>query len=217
MKNTSQRKKLKIEITIVIIISLITGIMAYLNQYYHAEGVEDALESDVEVTVTKTEDGYFFDGKGTESAMVFYPGAKVEEISYAPLMKQLAANGLDCYLVTMPGNLAIFGMNKATDVMTAYKYKHWYIGGHSLGGAMAASYAADPRIFPTAILRSCLWSAAKMVSSTGINWQSMRTICQRIRRLIFSLPVAITPTMAITESRTAMAKPVSHARKSRRR
>ena len=59
MKNTSQRKKLKIEITIVIIISLITGIMAYLNQYYHAEGVEDALESDVEVTVTKTEDGYF--------------------------------------------------------------------------------------------------------------------------------------------------------------
>ena len=64
MKNTSQRKKLKIEITIVIIISLITGIMAYLNQYYHAEGVEDALESDVEVTVTKTEDGYFFDGKG---------------------------------------------------------------------------------------------------------------------------------------------------------
>jgi len=27
--------------------------------------------------------------------------------------------------------------------MTAYKYKHWYIGGHSLGGAMAASYAAD--------------------------------------------------------------------------
>ena len=54
MKNTSQRKKLKIEITIVIIISLITGIMAYLNQYYHAEGVEDALESDVEVTVTKT-------------------------------------------------------------------------------------------------------------------------------------------------------------------
>ena len=131
MKNTSQRKKLKIEITIVIIISLITGIMAYLNQYYHAEGVEDALESDVEVTVTKTEDGYFFDGKGTESAMVFYP---------APFH---IIDVFDGYLVTMPGNLAIFGMNKATDVMTAYKYKHWYIGGHSLGGAMAASYAAD--------------------------------------------------------------------------
>ena len=41
MKNTSQRKKLKIEITIVIIISLITGIMAYLNQYYHAEGTPE--------------------------------------------------------------------------------------------------------------------------------------------------------------------------------
>lgn len=60
MKNTSQRKKLKIEITIVIIISLITGIMAYLNQYYHAEGVEDALESDVEVTSDQDGGRLFF-------------------------------------------------------------------------------------------------------------------------------------------------------------
>ncbi|MFR6537946.1 MAG: alpha/beta hydrolase [Lachnospiraceae bacterium] len=42
-------------------------------------------------------------------------------MSYAPFMKQLAANGLACYRVAMPGNLAIFGMNKATDVTTFYK------------------------------------------------------------------------------------------------
>ena len=123
-------------------------------------------------------------------------------------------------------------MNKATDVMTAYKYKHWYIGGHSLGGAMAASYAADHADELDGLLLLAAYSTKDLsdsdlavVSLVGsedgvinrINWQSMRTICQRIRRLIFSLPVAITPTMAITESRTAMAKPVSHARKSRRR
>ncbi|MCD8103450.1 MAG: alpha/beta hydrolase, partial [Lachnospiraceae bacterium] len=38
--------------------------------------------------------------------------------------------------------MAIFGINRADDVMEGYDYEHWYIPGHSLGGAMAASYAA---------------------------------------------------------------------------
>ncbi|MCD8075289.1 MAG: hypothetical protein LUF27_09725 [Lachnospiraceae bacterium] len=39
--------------------------------------------------------------------------------------------------------MAIFGINRADDVMKEYDYEHWYISGHSLGGAMAASYAAE--------------------------------------------------------------------------
>ena len=49
---------------------------------------------------------------------------------------------MDVCLVKMPFRLAIFGMNKADRVMQAHDYAHWYIGGHSLGGAMAANYAA---------------------------------------------------------------------------
>ncbi len=50
--------------------------------------------------------------------------------------------GVDCLLIKMPCNLAILGQNKVEDIMEAYEYKHWYLAGHSLGGAMAASYAA---------------------------------------------------------------------------
>ncbi|MCD7770170.1 MAG: alpha/beta hydrolase [Oscillospiraceae bacterium] len=38
--------------------------------------------------------------------------------------------------------MAIFGMNRADKILSAYSYEEWYISGHSLGGAMAASYAA---------------------------------------------------------------------------
>ena len=43
----------------------------------------------------------------------------------------------------MPLYLAIFGVNKADDVIKAYPdIQHWGIAGHSLGGSMAAQYLA---------------------------------------------------------------------------
>jgi pimeloyl-ACP methyl ester carboxylesterase len=42
----------------------------------------------------------------------------------------------------MPLNLAVFGADRANDVINAYpQIQHWAVGGHSLGGAMAARYA----------------------------------------------------------------------------
>jgi dienelactone hydrolase len=43
----------------------------------------------------------------------------------------------------MPFNLAVFDVNGADRAMKEVpNIKNWYIGGHSLGGAMASSYAA---------------------------------------------------------------------------
>jgi pimeloyl-ACP methyl ester carboxylesterase len=50
---------------------------------------------------------------------------------------------MDVCLVKMPFRLAFLGISKASDVMAQYDYENWYIGGHSLGGAMSAVYAAD--------------------------------------------------------------------------
>ena len=66
----------------------------------------------------------------------------MEETAYAPLLHELAANGVDVCLVRMPFHLAFFGMNTADGIMAQYEYDCWYIGGHSLGGAIAANYAA---------------------------------------------------------------------------
>ena len=124
---------------------LITGACIwYVNDYYHAEAYVDAyLQSSDTVTVTIEDNIVFLDGAGTEDALVFYPGAKVEYTAYVPLFYALAEQGVDCFVVKMPGNLAILGMGKADGIMEDYEYENWYLAGHSLGGAMAANYAAD--------------------------------------------------------------------------
>ncbi len=58
-------------------------------------------------------------------------------------MRLIAREGMDVLLVRMPFRLAIFGVNKANNLISRYDYNAWYIGGHSLGGAMAANYAAE--------------------------------------------------------------------------
>ena len=115
----------------------------YISKYYPVDDKVQALASEGTVTVTETEFGYQFDGPGEEAACIFYPGAKVEDLAYSCLLKKVAAGGMDCFLVHMPGNLAIFGVNAAEELIESYTYDSWYLAGHSLGGAMAASFAAS--------------------------------------------------------------------------
>lgn len=102
-----------------------------------------ALGSDDAVTVEETDYGYFFDGPGDEAALIFYPGAKVEETAYAPLLRRVAEKGVDVCLLKMPLRLAFLGMDRAEAVRSGYGYARWYVGGHSLGGACAAICAAE--------------------------------------------------------------------------
>ena len=134
----------KILITAAVSMILIAAVLfAYLEVYYHADGeVKKYLKSGSGVKVSESKDAYFFDGPGSESAVVFYPGAKVEETSYAPLMFRLARQGTDCFLLKLPFRMAIFEPNAADDVTLAYDYDHWYLMGHSLGGIVAAEYDA---------------------------------------------------------------------------
>lgn len=77
------------------------------------------------------------------TGFILYPGGKVDYRAYAPLAREIAARG---YLVVVPSvrlNLALLDPNVAADVIQAFpQIKHWAIGGHSLGGVAAASYAA---------------------------------------------------------------------------
>ncbi len=129
---------------LIIIISIVVIVfLFYAGFYYHADKTAiTALRSDEAVDVSKTDYGWFFDGPSEKNAFIFYPGAKVEETAYAPLLHSLAEKKLDVCLVKMPLRFAFFGINRADSVMKKTEYDHWYVGGHSLGGAMAAEYAA---------------------------------------------------------------------------
>ena len=117
----------------------------YTENYYHADRTAVImLRTDEYASVTSSQTGLLFDGPGTEDLLIFYPGAKVQETAYAPLMRQIAEEGMDVFLVRMPARLAFFGSNKADEALQeTADYANVYIGGHSLGGAMAANYAAE--------------------------------------------------------------------------
>lgn len=141
-------KKLKIALCIILALAiLVAGIgIWYVNDYLHAD--EDAkalLNGTSNVSVVKINDGLFLDGPGNDTALIFYPGAKVEYTAYLPLLMNLSSEGVDCFLVEMPFNLAFLGVDKADDMINnnSYHYDKWYLSGHSLGGVMASNYARD--------------------------------------------------------------------------
>ncbi|RAS72010.1 alpha/beta fold hydrolase [Priestia endophytica] len=80
--------------------------------------------------------------KSNGKGIILYPGAKVEPEAYSYYEKKLAEDG---YFVAIPHvllNFSIFDQNRAKDIIEKYDdIKEWYIGGHSLGGVSAASYA----------------------------------------------------------------------------
>lgn len=117
----------------------------YTENYYHADRTAVMmLRTDEYASVTSSQTGLLFDGPGEEDLLIFYPGAKVQETAYAPLLRQIAEEGMDVFLVRMPARLAFFGSNKADEALQeTADYANVYIGGHSLGGTMAANYAAE--------------------------------------------------------------------------
>lgn len=133
-------RKIKIAIIIILLIFAIFAVY-YVNDYFHAEKTAtDSLNASGNVSVEKSSNGLLLDGPGNDTALIFYPGAKVEYTSYVPLFRDLSSQGIDCYLVEMPFNLAILGQNSADEIIDSGNYSHYFISGHSLGGVMAASY-----------------------------------------------------------------------------
>ena len=76
-------------------------------------------------------------------------------------------------IVDMPLNLAVLNPGAADKVMAAYpEIQHWAIGGHSLGGAMAANYAVN---HPEQVQGLVLW-AAYPASSDDLSSSNLRVV-----------------------------------------
>jgi pimeloyl-ACP methyl ester carboxylesterase len=117
-----------------------------------------ALNSDDQVQV-ETEPWLIFQPATGEpdTGLIFYPGGRIDPRSYAPAARAIAAQGYLVVIVPMPLNLAVFGVERASEVMEAFpQIEHWVIGGHSLGGAMAATYANRQ---PQAVEGLVFWAA----------------------------------------------------------
>lgn len=117
-----------------------------------------AMESDAQVVVQKGDWLVFRPATGaTTTGFVFYPGGHVDYRSYAPQMRELAAQGYLAVIAPMPLSLAVFAPGKAADIVAAFpEIEQWGLGGHSLGGAMAANFVFN---HPDSIDGLALWAA----------------------------------------------------------
>ena len=141
------KKRTRIILSVCLAVLLVIGIgsYAYVSDYYHAD--ETALEAmsyqTDSVQVGQDDDVIWFAPEDPTAGLIFYPGGKVENRAYAPLLRACAENGILCALVRMPGNLAVLDANAADGLQQEHpEVTTWYIAGHSLGGAMASNYAA---------------------------------------------------------------------------
>ena len=142
-KNKGKGRK---RLVLYLVLALFLGACFYFGSYYRAdETALTALKSDDAVQVSRIpQGGYFFDGPCKDTAIIFYPGAKVETSAYAPLMHRIAEERADVFLLDMPLHMAFFGINKADRIRSAYgTYSSWFMAGHSLGAAMAAQYVSE--------------------------------------------------------------------------
>ena len=136
-------RKRSVLLLLALLAAVVLAVGIYVNDYYPAAPAAlAALESDEAVTVEITDNAVVFHPTDPQAGLIFYPGGKVEHTAYAPLMRELAEQGILCVLPEMPLRLAVLDVHAADEIPERYpEIKRWYIGGHSLGGSMAAACA----------------------------------------------------------------------------
>jgi predicted esterase len=118
----------------------------------------ESLESDDLVQITDEPWLTFSPRQSTpNTGFIFYPGGRVDPRGYASLMHEIASNGYLVIVPEMPINMAVFNSNVASEIIDYYsEINHWAIGGHSVGGAMAAQYTAK---HPDVIDGLAIWAS----------------------------------------------------------
>jgi len=127
-----------------VIVVALSAFFIYAGVYYHTDDAAVSAYTSAKPNVhCEMADGkYLVYGDKKQIGIFFYPGGKVEYTAYLPLMYALAERGYFCVLKKMPFNLAVLRPNAAEDDVKKYGVERWFVAGHSLGGCMAAKYAA---------------------------------------------------------------------------
>lgn len=158
-------------IAIVLVLSVAAaGVNTWVEgQYPYGEAAAAALITDAAVTVEQTDTAIAFIPDEPVSGFIFYPGGLVPAQAYTPLMQALAKEGVLCVVPVMPFRLAVLDMNAADGIAEQYPHiTRWAIGGHSLGGAMAASYAAGHEEDFDALVLLAAYSTAKLPEGLSV-------------------------------------------------
>ncbi|MDJ0314890.1 alpha/beta hydrolase [Arthrobacter sp. H35-D1] len=109
-----------------------------------------AMASDAQVTVTETSDQIVLAPSGTPSSVgvFFQPGARVDARAYVSTLRPLAEDGHTVVIPKQPFGIAFLSTGAYNTARADHcPVNRWVVGGHSLGGTVAA---IDAQSFATA-------------------------------------------------------------------
>jgi len=103
------------------------------------------LKSTGTVAVTNTDALTFAPvGRAPRAGLVFYPGGYVDPRAYGPAAMDLAERGFLVTVPRVPFGLAFSNAEAATECFQRHpEVPAWAVGGHSVGGVVAALYAKE--------------------------------------------------------------------------
>lgn len=151
-------KTIGIGFAVIIVLTTVGMVIWSKSGTYPAGKVASAaLVSTDSVQVTQDQWIVFEPVIETDTGLIFYPGGLVEPTAYAPILHQIAENGVLVIITPMPLNLAILNTGAANAVIDTFpQITTWVIAGHSLGGAAATIFAENN---PTTIAAIALWDS----------------------------------------------------------
>ncbi len=149
---------------VILIVITAAGAIAFLslNNRNSAQPVALAAMASDEVVSVSQPDGEDWlvlapAGETPVTGFIIYPGGFVDPVAYAPIARAIAQRGHLVVIDPMPLNLAVLGVEGADSIIASFPdVTDWAIGGHSLGGAMAAEYISRN---PEAVGGLALWAA----------------------------------------------------------
>ncbi len=138
--------------------------IAWLRPFTAAQPALGAMDSDEGVTVVETSSRVVLEPAGTpasDTGVFYQPGAKVEARAYAAMLRPLAESGFRVVIVKQPLGIAFLSLGAFDAVQSDYPdTARWVLGGHSLGGTVAAIQADDHDGDPTGPARGLLLHAS---------------------------------------------------------
>lgn len=152
-------KKHTIRIILLALILAVGGFLAWGFSPMQPEETVLACSNEQAVRCTQENGWLIFSpaGEPPQTGLIFYPGGHVDWQVYNRPLRQIAEAGYLVVVVRMPLSLAVLGANRAEAVMAAFPdVENWAVGGHSLGGAMAATFASR---HPDQVKGLVLWAA----------------------------------------------------------
>lgn len=124
-----------------LVLLLLFGV-AGCKTYHPMEEAVTAMAGSDQVAVSEDNGAiYFVPQAPRRQGFIFYPGAGVKPAGYAPMALDVAEAGFTVAIAKFPLNLAVLSPNRADAIRTQFPdVTRWALGGHSLGGVMAAQY-----------------------------------------------------------------------------